>query len=54
MPSKAVAAGFVNLSTVIKADQSANAAGLSPLQDIGFYLGTDATSPVFAVRLTVK
>jgi hypothetical protein len=54
MPSKAVAAGFVNLSTVIKADQSANTAGLSPLQGIGFYLGTDATSPVFAVRLTVK
>jgi hypothetical protein len=54
MPSKAVAAGFVNLSTVIKADQSANTAGLSPLQGIGFFLGTDATSPVFAVRLTVK
>lgn len=54
MPSKAVVAGFVNLSTVVKADQAPDAADLTPLQGLGFYIGTDATSPVFAVRLTVK
>jgi hypothetical protein len=54
MPSKAVAAGFVNLSTIIKANPAPVAADLSPLQGIGFYIGTDSTSPVFSVRLTVK
>jgi Protein of unknown function (DUF3352) len=53
MPSQAVAAGFVDLSALVKADPEAPA-GLSPLQSLGFYVGTDANSPVFAVRLTVS
>ena len=53
MPSKAVAAGYVDLSTVLAARPD-TPPGLSPLQSLGFYFATDSTSPVFAVRLTVK
>ncbi|MGH8890658.1 MAG: DUF3352 domain-containing protein [Acidothermaceae bacterium] len=53
MPSQAVAAGYVDLSSIIAAEPDAPSS-LAPLQSIGFYYGNDSTSPVFSVRLTVK
>lgn len=53
MPSQSVAAGYIDLSSIIAAVPDAPS-GLAPLQSVGFYFGTDSTSPVFSVRLTVK
>ena len=53
MPQKAAVAGFVNLSAILAAQPDAPAAA-KHLDGLGFYVGVDATSPVFSLKLTVK
>jgi hypothetical protein len=53
LPQQAAVAGFVNLSALLAAQPGAPA-DAKHLDGLGFYFGTDATSPVFSVKLTVK
>ncbi len=53
MPSKVSMAGYVALGSFL-AQQPTAPADAKQLGGLGFYLGTDSTSPVFTMRLTVK
>jgi hypothetical protein len=53
MPSQSAVAGFVDLSALVAAQPDAQP-DAQHLQSLGFYAGVDSSSPVFAVRLTVK
>ncbi|HEX7104926.1 MAG TPA: DUF3352 domain-containing protein [Acidothermaceae bacterium] len=53
VPDKSVVAGYVNLGALAGASPDAPPAA-KHLDALGFYVGADATSPVFGAKLTVK
>jgi len=53
VPAKSVIAGYVNIGALAAASPAAPAAA-KHLDGLGFYVGTDASSPVFGAKLTIK
>jgi hypothetical protein len=51
-PDKSVIAGYLNLGALAAAET--NVPDVKHLDGLGFYIGVDATSPVFGARLTIK
>ena len=52
-PAKSVVAGYVNIGALAAASPNAPAAA-KHLDGLGFYIGTDSSSPVFGAKLTIK
>jgi hypothetical protein len=53
MPTQSILAGYVDLHSLLASD-AAQEPDLGHLGGLGFYVGADATTPVFAIKLTVS
>jgi hypothetical protein len=54
VPDKSVVAGYLNVGALATAAGPDAPDAAKHLDGLGFYIGTDSTSPVFGAKLTVK
>ena len=54
MPDKSVVAGYLNIGALATAAGPDAPDAAKHLGGLGFYIGTDSTSPVFGAKLTIK
>jgi hypothetical protein len=54
VPDKSVVAGYINIGALASAAGSDAPDAVKHLDGLGFYVGTDSTSPVFGAKLTIK